>query len=201
MTASVAIETERLRLRGFREEDRARYVELVGDPEVGAWLGGALAREAADASFDRTRTAMARQGYGLWAVERRTDGAVIGDVGLNVVNAALPVAPAIEMSWRMFPAVWGQGYATEAAAAALAWGRAHLPPGEEIIAFTTKTNLRSQSVMDRIGLVRDRTRDFEHPRLPPGHPLRAHIVYVAQRSGLTRLNRAGGRPPRSGSRS
>ena len=180
MTASVAIETERLLLRGFREEDRARYAALVGDPEVGAWLGGTLTREAADAAFDRAQAAGARPGLGLWAVERRTDGVVIGEVGLNAVNVALPVAPAIEMSWRMFPAIWGQGYASEAATAALAWGLTHLPAGMDLIAFTAMTNHRSQAVMRRIGLERDPARDFEHPLLAVGHPLRSHIVYAAK---------------------
>ena len=180
MTADVMIETERLRLRDFREDERDRYAELVGDAEVGAWLGGALAREAADTAFDRTRAAIASQGYGAWAVERRTDGAVIGQVGLSAVHEALPVASAIEISWRMFPAVWGQGYASEAAAAALAWGLAHLPAELDLIAFTASTNHRSQAIMRKIGLVRDSARDFEHPLLAVGHPLRSHIVYVAK---------------------
>jgi RimJ/RimL family protein N-acetyltransferase len=182
MTAVVAIETERLLLRGFREEDRARYAELAGDPEVGAWLGGPLTREAADAAFDRARAAAGPPGCGLWAVERRADGALIGQVGLTAVHEDLPVGPAIEMSWRMFPVVWGQGYGSEAAAAALAWGLAHLPAELELVAFTAVANHRSQAIMRRIGLVRDPARDFEHPRLAVGHPLRSHVVYVAERA-------------------
>ena len=179
MSAPAVIETPRLRLRDFREDERARFAELVGDAEVGAWLGGALTREAADAAFDRARAAIADRGYGLWAVERRADGALIGQIGLNLSPDDLPVAPSVEMSWRVFPEVWGQGYASEGAAAALAWGLAHLPADLPIIAFTTPGNLRSQAVMRKIGLTRDPARDFEHPRLPPGHPLRAHILFVA----------------------
>ena len=182
MTAPAVIETDRLRLRDFREDERARFADLAGDAEIGAWLGGALTRQEADAAFDRVRAAIAAQGYGLWAVERRADGALIGQIGLNAVPDDLPVAPAIEMSWRMFPAVWGQGYAGEGAAAALAWGLAHLPATTKIVAFTTRTNRRSEAIMRRIGLVRDRAGDFEHPRLPPGHPLRSHIVYAAKRT-------------------
>ena len=180
-TLTATIETERLRLRDFREDERARFIDLAGDAEVGAWLGGVLTRDAADAAFDRVRAAIAANGYGLWAVERRQDGALIGQIGLNAVPDDLPPAPAIEMSWRLFPDVWGQGYASEGAAAALAWGLANLPPGVEIVAFTTTANHRSEAIMRKIGLVRDRARDFEHPRLPPGHPLRSHIVYAAKR--------------------
>lgn len=182
MSGPVAIETERLRLRNFRDEERARFAELCADHEVGAWLGGVMSRAAANAAFDRVRGAIAGRGYGLWAVERLTDGAMIGQVGLNPVPDDLPVAPAIEMSWRMFPEVWGQGYAGEAAGAALAWGLANLPADEQIVAFTTRDNARSEAIMRRIGLVRDTARDFDHPRLAPGHRLRPHIVYVARRA-------------------
>ena len=181
MSRPAVIETERLRLRDFREDERARFAELAGDAEVGAWLGGVLSRAAADAAFDRARAAIGRRGYGLWAVERRSDGALIGHIGLNHVRDDLPVAPAIEMSWCLFPAVWGQGYASEGAAAVLAWGLANLPATIEIVAFTSRTNRRSEAIMRRIGLIRDRARDFEHPLLPLGHPLRSHIVYSARR--------------------
>jgi RimJ/RimL family protein N-acetyltransferase len=182
MSAPVAIDTERLRLRDFRDDERARFADLCADAEVGAWLGGVMTRDQADAAFDRVRAGIATRGFGLWAVERRADGALIGQVGLNPVPDHLPVAPAIEMSWRMFPAVWGQGYAGEAAAAALAWGLAHLPADAEIVAFTTVTNQRSQAIMRRIGLVRQAARDFDHPNLAEDHPLRPHVVYAAERS-------------------
>ena len=182
MKTPFAIETERLRLRDFREDERDRFAALGADEEVGAWLGGVMTREQADAAFDRVRAGIAKRGFGLWAVERRADGALIGQVGLNPVPAHLPLAPAIEMSWRMFPEVWGQGHAGEAAGAALAWGLANLPPDDEIVAFTTLTNARSQAIMRRIGLVRQAARDFEHPGLPEGHPLRPHLVYAADRS-------------------
>jgi len=182
MSAPMAIETERLRLRDYREDERARFAELCANAEVGAWLGGVMDREQADAAFERVRNGIAKRGYGLWAVERRADGVVIGQVGLNPVPDHLPLAPAVEMSWRMFPEVWGRGYAGEAAEAALAWGLANLPADVEIVAFTTTTNLRSQGVMRRIGLARAAERDFDHPGLPEGHPLRPHVVYVADRS-------------------
>jgi RimJ/RimL family protein N-acetyltransferase len=182
MTAPVLIETERLRLRDFRPDERTRFVALCVDETVGAWLGGPMTRASAYAAFDRVRAGIAERGYGLWAVEHKADGLVIGQVGLNPVPDDLPMAPAIEMSWRMFPDVWGQGYAGEAAAAALAWGRAHLSSDAEIVAFTTKENHRSEAIMRRIGLVRAASRDFDHPRLAEDHPLRPHIVYVAERT-------------------
>jgi ribosomal-protein-alanine N-acetyltransferase len=75
---------------------------------------------------------------------------------------------------------WGYGYATEAAAAMLRWGFETLD-ASEIYAWTAATNRRSQSVMQRLGMTRAPEKDFEHPNLAADDPLRAHIVYVAQR--------------------
>ena len=80
------------------------------------------------------------------------------------------------MGWRLHPDWWGHGYATEAAAASLRFG---FDEGglEEIVAFTTTLNTRSQAVMVRIGMVRVPDGDFDHPSLPEGSPLRRHVLY------------------------
>ena len=95
-------------------------------------------------------------------------------------QADAPPAPCIEMGWRLAPGTWGQGLATEGAAAALAWGFANLD-ADEILAWTASGNTRSQSVMRRIGMRPDPSRDFDHPALAEGHPLRRHVVFVARR--------------------
>ena len=84
----------------------------------------------------------------------------------------------MEIGWRIHPAHWGQGYATEAAAAS----RDHGFAGglEEIVAFTAAGNLRSQAVMRHIGMVRDPAADFDHPALPADNPLRPHVLYRAR---------------------
>jgi RimJ/RimL family protein N-acetyltransferase len=174
------IQTERLILRAYREEDRPDFAALNGDPQVGAWLGGTLDRAASDVLLDRFNAHIAEHGWGPWAVERKSDGRLIGMTGLASVNEALPVGPAIEVEWRLIPAAWGQGYASEAARAALAWGFANLDQ-DELLAFTADTNLASQGVMRKIGMVADPARDFDHPRLAPDHPLNRHVVYVARR--------------------
>lgn len=175
------IETARLTLRPFVDGDREAFAALNADPRVGEWLGGTLDRAASDAMLDRIAAHLDAHGFGFWAAERKADSRLVGMVGLAVVKAeALPVGPAIEMAWRLIPEVWGQGLATEAAGAVLDWAFAHLPD-DEIVAFTAATNLRSQAVMRRIGMVRAADRDFDHPRLAPDHPLRRHVVYAARR--------------------
>jgi RimJ/RimL family protein N-acetyltransferase len=175
------LETPRLILRAFRETDRASFAALNGDPRVGDWLGGTLDRAASDALIDRISAHIAEHGWGLWAAERKADNRLVGMIGLSTVKAdALPVGPAVEMGWRLSPDAWGGGYAMEGAKAALDWGLKNLEV-PEIIAFTAESNLRSQAVMIRIGMAPDPSRDFDHPRLAEGHPLRRHVVYAARR--------------------
>ena len=124
---------------------------------------------------------MEREGWGPWAVEVAGAGGApfVGMVGLHRVNPALPCAPAVEAAWRLHPDHWGHGYATEAAAASLDYGFG--PAGlDEIIAFTTTRNVRSQAVMERIGMVHDPEGDFDHPHQPEGSPLRRHVLYRAR---------------------
>ena len=175
------IETERLVLRRYRKEDREPFAELNGDPRVGDWLGGAIDRAASDAMLDRINAHIDEHGWGLWAAERKADRRLLGFVGLATVKAgALPVGPAVEMGWRLIPDAWGAGFATEGAHAALAWGLANIDT-DEIIAFTAASNVKSQAVMTRIGMVPDPARDFDHPRLARDHPLSRHVVYMARR--------------------
>lgn len=175
------IETERLILRPYTEADRAPFAEINGHPEVGRWLGGVMDREASDALMTRIHVHINEHGFGFWAAERRSDNRLVGAIGLLVVKeGALPFGPAIEMGWRLHPDAHGQGLATEGAAAALAWGFANLP-APEIVAFTAEGNLASQAVMRRIGMRHDPSRDFDHPRLAEGHPLRRHVLFASKR--------------------
>ncbi|MBP7701150.1 MAG: GNAT family N-acetyltransferase [Phenylobacterium sp.] len=175
------IETPRLVLRRFREEDREPFAAINGDPRVSDWLGGPIDRAASDRTLDRINAEIDELGWGLWAAELKAGGRLIGFIGLAPVEAgALPVGPAIEMGWRLSPDTWGQGLATEGAKAALDWAFEHID-APEFIAFTAATNVQSQAVMRKIGMVADPSRDFDHPRLAPDHPLNRHVVYVARR--------------------
>jgi RimJ/RimL family protein N-acetyltransferase len=173
------IETERLILRRWRAADLAPFAAMMADPEVGDWLGGTRTRAEARAELARTEAALEASGFGMWAIERLDDGQFIGGAMLRPVHESLQVAPAVEVGWRLARDGWGHGYATESAAALLRHGFEDLGI-PEIVAFTADTNLRSQAVMRRLGMRRDPARDFNHPGLPPGHPLRPHVVYAAR---------------------
>jgi RimJ/RimL family protein N-acetyltransferase len=166
-------------LRPFRPSDLAPFAALNADPLVVELVGYSLTRAESDALVERLSAEMEREGWGSWAVEVIGGAAFIGMVGLNRVKPSYPFAPAIEIGWRLDPSHWESGYATEAAAASLSFGFETGGLGE-IVAFTAAANVRSQSVMRRIGMVRDPTADFDHPALPEGSRLRRHVLYRAR---------------------
>lgn len=171
------IETERLILRGWREADFAPFAALNADPEVMRHFPATMAREDSDALAMRIGQHIDEHGWGLWAIERRDDGAFLGFTGLAHPRAPHPMEGQVEVGWRMARHAWGHGYASEAARAALAFGFGTLGLAE-IVSFTATENARSQAVMRRIGMVRDPARDFDHPSLPRGHRLERHVVYA-----------------------
>jgi RimJ/RimL family protein N-acetyltransferase len=169
------IETARLVLRDWRDEDREPFARLNADPEVMAHFPALLTRPESDAVVDRLR------GSTLWAAETKHDRRFIGFIGLSTPRFAAHFTPATEIAFRLARDAWGHGYATEGAKAACAYGFETLPL-EEIVSFTAVSNVRSQRVMQRLGMTRSPQDDFDHPALPPGHPLRRHVLYRLGRS-------------------
>ena len=172
--------TSRLVLRQWREDDRAPFAALNADPLVMEHFPTSLKRHQSDAMMDRCVEELQRDGYGLWAVEVRTSHEFIGFVGLTVPHWEAPFTPCTEIGWRLARSAWGHGYATEAAnaATATAFGPAGL---DEVVSFTTIRNLRSQQVMQRIGMTRDPHGDFDHPHVTESS-LRRHVLYRLSRA-------------------
>lgn len=175
------LNTERLCLRAWQDSDLAPFAELNADSQVMAYFPAPLTPAASAAQAAKIRQFMQQHGWGLWAVECSTVAPFIGFVGLNHVGDGLPIAPCVEIGWRLSAAHWGHGYATEAANAALAYAFQRLQLAE-VVSFTAVLNRPSQRVMERIGMICD-DETFEHPRVPVDHPLRTHVVYrlTAQR--------------------
>jgi RimJ/RimL family protein N-acetyltransferase len=152
------IETERLRLRPWEARDRDAFAALHADPEVMWDYGGPLDRAKSDAKFDRYRRVFAAQGLSRWVMEDR-QGAFLGYTGLMPSGPDHPLGAHVDVGWRLMRAAWGHGYAQEAARACLAYGFRERGLAE-ILAYAGPENLRSQTVMARLGLVRDPARDF-----------------------------------------
>lgn len=174
------IDTERLHLRRWRYFDRAPFAAMNADPEVMEFFPSTLTEEESDALVDRIRAQFAEHDFGLWALEVAGQGEFIGFTGLAIQTFEAPFNPSVEVGWRLARSAWGKGYAIEAARAAVADGFGRLGL-DEIVSFTAVTNVRSQGVMARLGMVRDPADDFDHPRVPVGSPLRAHVVYRLSR--------------------
>ncbi len=168
--------TERLLLRRWRDADLEPFAALNADPGTMRFFPATLTREESDGYAERISRQIEEQGWGLWAVEVPGDAAFAGFVGLARPSFEAHFTPAVEVGWRLARAHWGKGYATEAGRAALAFGFAELGL-EEIVSFTSPANEPSWRVMERLGMSRDPADDFEHPRLPQGHPLRPHVLY------------------------
>jgi len=181
MAEIVALETERLILRPWRECDRAPFAALNADAETMRFFPAPLTRAQSDAAVDAMSARMAEQGWGFFALERKADGAFAGMTGLNRPRFEAPFMPCIEIGWRLPRSAWGQGYASEAARACLDFAFATL--GEKrVVAFTAVANAPSRRVMERIGMTRVADGDFDHPNVPKGHPLRRHVLYEIART-------------------
>ena len=174
------IRTRRLLLRRWRPSDRDPFAELNRDPQVVEYLPGPTTREDSDAFADRIEAGFDTLGYGLWAVEVPGEAAFVGYVGLALQTFEAHFTPAVEVGWRLGRAHWGQGYATEAARAAVGDGFERVGLNE-IVSFTVPANVRSIRVMERIGMTRDPEDDFDHPSLPLGHRLSHHVLYRLRR--------------------
>ena len=161
---------------------------MNADPEVMRYFLEPLTREQADAVLDRLDATLRDQGWGLWALERQDTGEVIGFTGLAVPGHDLPFQPCVEVGWRLGIPAWGRGFATEAAREALRVGFDEVGLAE-VVSFTSVLNTPSRAVMERLGMTRDPADDFEHPALPPGHPLRPHVLHRIRPEALRRDGR------------
>jgi RimJ/RimL family protein N-acetyltransferase len=177
------LHTERLILRDWRDDDIDPMTAMSQDPEVMEFFPKLLARDEVAAVIARVSAAIARDGFGFWAVERA--GELIGFCGISRVMFEAPFTPAVEIGWRFARSAWGHGYATEAARAALAFGWS--VGLSTVVAFLVPANRRSAAVAERIGMVRDVNGDFDHPNIAPdtisigGHPNRRHALYRLER--------------------
>jgi RimJ/RimL family protein N-acetyltransferase len=176
------IETPRLTLRGWQDADVESWVRMNAHPRVTEFLGQSFTREAAASRAALIRAELERNGYGWWVAEIKDGRRFAGAIVLREVPFEARFTPAREIGWRLAFEHWGHGYATEAAAAALDFAFRCLG-WREVVAFTAAVNLRSQRVMERLGMTRDPADDFEHPAFAPGHRLCHHLLYRARSPG------------------
>jgi ribosomal-protein-alanine N-acetyltransferase len=171
------LSTARLKLRQWSPADLAPFAALNADPEVMQFMPACLSRQASDAFAADAKARLAREGFGLWAVEVRGGPPFVGYVGLGVPSFEAAFTPCVEIGWRLARPAWGHGYASEAAGACLRFAfrrrpaRWCWPHGS--------AQLRSRAVMQ--------------PRAWPSRSLRAPAPAGHARATCHRLARRSGR--------
>ena len=180
------IQTDRLILRQWKEDDLEPFAQLNADPRVMEHFPYVLSREESDQLAARNQTKIKENGWGLWAVSVPGLAEFIGFIGLAEPTFDAHFTPAVEVGWRLAHPFWGKGYATEGALACLKYGFETLNL-EEIVSFTAVQNKRSIAVMERIGMHHDAKDDFDHPKLPKEHKLSRHVLYRLKSSEWQKL--------------
>ncbi len=181
MSSPIELRTKRLTLRRWLHADRRPFATLNANTTVMEHYPAPLTAAESDAFVDRIEDHFSQHGWGLWAVELAESHAFIGYVGLWPATFDAHFTPAVEVGWRLGREYWGAGFAPEAASAAITDGFGRVGV-EEIVSFTAATNVRSQRVMQKLGLRHDPADDFDHPAIPEDHLLRRHVLYRQHRS-------------------
>lgn len=172
----IILETERLILRAWHDDDLELMLDINQDPKVMEYFPSVLGLAETDLLIQKIRKHYDEHGFTLYAVERKDTHEFIGFIGLLSVGFEAKFTPAFEIGWRLSSEHWGQGFAPEGAQAVLdyAFNELDIP---EIVSFTTVGNLKSRRVMEKIGLTHNPDDDFEHPKLPDDSPLKRHVLY------------------------
>ena len=169
-------------MRRWRDEDREPFAAMNADPAVMKHMQGLMTRERSDAFIDKVEAWWEAHGWGLWAIEVPGVAPLVGYAGLWPADYVTGDAM-VEVGWRMIREHWGHGYVTEAAREALRYGFEEVGL-DEIVSFTVPQNERSWRVMERIGLRRDPSGDFDHPNVDAvAYPhLVRHVFYRVGRN-------------------
>jgi RimJ/RimL family protein N-acetyltransferase len=171
------IETPRLRLRPWIDDDFEPLVAMCADPRVMEFSPSIFSRGETEAMWRRIHEHFAHYGFGPWAME--VEGKFAGSLGLDWIRFETHFTPCVEIGYRLRTEFWGRGLATEGGQAALQYGFECLGL-REIVAFTIPANKRSRRVMEKIGLVF--SEEFDHPLIAEGHPMRQQVLYRISRS-------------------
>ncbi len=173
---SAILETERLILREWKDEDIPVFVAMNQDPRVMEFFPALRTEQESRDSVEGQRRHFKKHGFCFYAVELKKTREFIGFVGLFIPPYQTHFTPCVEIGWRLAHQFWGKGYATEAAKAVLKSGfEKHSL--KEIVSFTSLLNQPSMRVMEKIGLKRDLNDDFDHPNIPKDHRLARHVLY------------------------
>jgi RimJ/RimL family protein N-acetyltransferase len=170
------IHTPRLLLRRWYDTDVAAMAEINADPQVMRWIGGGVRDADTTArNIERWEEEWDEEGFGLFAVELLASGELAGFTGLSVPTFLPEVLPAVEIGWRLGTQFWGQGYASEAAHAALEFALQDRGL-DRVVSIAQVGNDASENVMRKLGMVPER--ETTHPLY--GYPVRVHAIDLTE---------------------
>ena len=178
------VRSERVGMRKYRDEDLDAFHAMNSDPAVMEFFPEPLSREVCLDYMSRINAKIDEQGYGFFAAEHLESGELMGLLGLTKVSYETEFTPAVEIGWRLAKKFWGKGLATEGARECMKWAF-ETTDLVEIVSMTSLINVRSFSVMERLGMSRDI--EFDHPKVEPGHKLERHILYRISREQFLEL--------------
>ena len=171
------IETARLRLRDWRDEDIEPFIRHTNTEPVMRWLGGV--RSEADLRGvieERLMRWQRERGFTFWALERKADQALIGFCGIKLADTpGSPIEGEHEVGWRLREDAWGQGYAKEAAIASIDFAFSRLGAGR-VVAITFPQNEASWGLMERLGMRRRPDLAYDDPRFPDLNPTLVYSI-------------------------
>ncbi|ARJ51222.1 GNAT family N-acetyltransferase [Staphylococcus lutrae] len=174
---TVYIETERLKLRDWYDEDLLPFQQLNANRKVRQYFPSLLSYQRTARDFEAMRSYLKQYQLGLFAVELKATREWIGFIGVNYIPKAVDYTfkelPFYEIGWRLSPEVWDNGIATEGAQAVLSY---IAEQGiTEVYAMAAKINQASIRVMEKIGM--SHYDDFDKPGLSEHHVLRPQVRY------------------------
>ncbi|MGI5399479.1 GNAT family N-acetyltransferase [Streptomyces sp. CA-135486] len=171
------IHTPRLLLRRWHDDDLVPMADINADPQVMQWIGDGSVRDLEQTAEDieRWEEEWDEEGFGLFAVELLASGELAGLVGLSVPTFLPEVLPAVEIGWRLGTPFWGQGYASEAAAATLEFALQDRGL-DRVISILRVGNDASENVMRKLGM--ELERETVHPVY--GFPLHIHAIDLTE---------------------
>lgn len=174
----IAIESERLYLRKWRNEDRPIFARMNADPSCMEYFPKILNEEESYSLVDKIQKHLIDRNYGLWAVEEKESNCFIGFIGFSYTEMETYFSPCIEIGWRLIKSAWGKGYATEGAKSCLNYAY-HQLGLDEILSFTSRLNTRSENIMKKIGM--KKIGKFNHPKIVKDNRLCEHVLYKISR--------------------
>jgi len=186
--------SERLGFREWENSDSLPFSRMNLDPEVMEFFPSTLTKVESDIFVEKIKIMFAEYNYGLYAVDRLDSNEFIGFIGFWHPNFESELTPCIEIGWRIKKQDWNNGFATEGASRCLKFGFENLN-FSEVVSLTSKINLKSESVMKKIGM--NRFGEFEHPNIDDKSLLKKHIIYKAKNTAHNNGSRCTTPPNRS----